>query len=202
MTTRPANTPNLVVALSGGGRTLVNLQRAIEAGTLHARIAMVVASRDCGGVERAQELDLPVRVLEGEIPARELEALLDEHAADLMVLAGYLRFLHVPHRYRGRVINIHPSLLPAFGGKGMYGDRVHAAVLEAFRDGRATETGCTAHMVDGAFDTGPIISQARVPIETTDTVQTLAARVFDAECELYPAAISEALGRLRGSTDG
>lgn len=182
----PSRKPaRLAVMLSGSGRTLLNLLDAICDGRLHATIPLVIASRDCLGAERARARGVPTVVMPGTIPRDRLGALLTEHQIDLVALAGYLRLVEVPEAFRGRIINIHPALLPAFGGKSMYGDHVHAAVLAA----GVPETGCTVHFVDDRYDTGPIIAQASVPVLPGDDPHTLAARVFEAECRLYPQAL-------------
>ncbi|MEQ9095950.1 MAG: phosphoribosylglycinamide formyltransferase [Phycisphaerales bacterium] len=178
--------PRLLALLSGGGRTLMNLLGEIEAGRLRATVSGVIASRPCPGVERAQARGLPTRIIRGVIPARELEALVSEHDASWVVLCGYLQRLEIPASLEGRVVNIHPALLPKFGGPGMYGDRVHRAVLEA---GEA-ESGCTVHLCDAEYDSGPIVLQARCPVLPDDTVETLAARVFEVECKAYPKALA------------
>jgi formyltetrahydrofolate-dependent phosphoribosylglycinamide formyltransferase len=127
--------------------------------------------------------------------AGQLESILREHRVDLIVLAGYLRLVprSVIGAYRGRIINIHPALLPAFGGQGMYGKRVHAAVLASGR----RESGCTVHLVDEEYDRGPILAQRRVPVLPDDTVESLAARVLEAEHQLLPAVVREAARRGR-----
>lgn len=172
------------VLLSGGGRTLQNLLDKIAAGTLDATITGVVADREGAfGLERARRAGVPVLV------AREADAIyafLRERRAELICLAGYLRLLPIAEDFRGRVLNIHPALLPKFGGKGFYGDRVHRAVLEAGE----TETGCTVHHADDRYDEGAVLVQKRVPVLPDDTVESLAARVFAAECEAYPEAIA------------
>lgn len=175
--------------LSGSGRTLLNLLDAIRRGELIARIALVIASRQCLGAERARDAGLPTLVIPGEIPAERLGAILAEHRIDWVVLAGYLRLIRIPPAFAGRIVNIHPALLPDFGGKGMHGDHVHAAVLAA---GRA-ESGCTVHLVDPVYDRGRILAQARVPVLPGDDVRSLADRVFAAECRLYPAALQQLL---------
>lgn len=175
----------LAVFLSGTGRTLVNLAGAIERGELPAEIGLVVASRPCQGIERTRELGLRSMVIEGDIGLESLEGLLEENRIDWVVLAGYLRLLPVPAKWRGRVVNIHPALLPDFGGPGMYGDRVHRAVLES----GARESGCTVHLCDGGYDTGPIVLQRRCPVLDGDTPGTLAERVFALETEAYPEAL-------------
>ncbi|MBL9078004.1 MAG: phosphoribosylglycinamide formyltransferase [Planctomycetes bacterium] len=176
--------PRLGVLLSGTGRTLQNLLDRIGDGRLRASIAGVAADRaDAFGLQRAMDSGLETRVL------REPSAIwswLLELDVDLVVLAGYLRLLPIVPEFDGRVLNIHPSLLPRHGGKGMHGDRVHAAVLAA---GDA-ESGCTAHLCNARYDDGRILLQARVPVRRDDTPATLAARVFAAECEVYPTAIT------------
>lgn len=180
--------PRLLAMLSGGGRTLLNLLDAIDDGRLHAEIVGAIASRPCPGVERAAARGVPTRVVPGVISAADLLALVREHGASWVVLCGYLQKIDLPAELDGRVVNIHPALLPRFGGPGMYGDRVHRAVLEA---GEA-ESGCTVHLCDRGYDTGPIVLQKRCPVLPGDTVATLAARVFELECRAYP----EALGML------
>jgi len=185
---RPAR---LAVLLSGSGRTLVNLHERILTGEVPAEIALVIASRPCLGAERGAERGLAVRVIEGDIPEDALARLLREHAIDWVVLAGYMRRLPIPPAFEGRIVNIHPALLPRHGGKGMYGDRVHRAVLESGE----RETGCTVHLCDASYDTGPIVLQRQCPVLEGDTVESLAARVFELEKEAYPEALRL---RLRG----
>lgn len=184
--------PRLAVLLSGGGRTLDNLLAAINRGQLHAEVAMVVGSRECRGIDKARHAGLPTQVIRGEIDESTLSDMLTSRSIDLVVLAGYLSKVHVPHGYEDRVVNIHPALLPDFGGHGMYGDRVHRAVIET----GATESGCTVHYCDAEYDTGEIILQARCQVATDDTPETLAARVFELECALYPEAIAIVLDRI------
>ncbi|MEQ8843422.1 MAG: phosphoribosylglycinamide formyltransferase [Phycisphaerales bacterium] len=178
--------PRLLVLLSGGGRTLLNLLDAIEAGDLRARIAGVIASRPCAGVERAQTRGVPAGVERGMIRATRLLEIAREHNAQWVVLCGYLQKVDLPPELEGRVVNIHPALLPNFGGPGMYGDRVHKAVL----DSGLTESGCTVHLCDAHYDSGPIVLQKRCPVLPGDTVESLAARVFELECRAYPEALS------------
>jgi formyltetrahydrofolate-dependent phosphoribosylglycinamide formyltransferase len=191
----------LAVLLSGSGTTLQNLIEHVEAGTLDARIVVVLASRpDAYGLERATQhgleaICIPRRAYrDAEAYHRELHAALDRYAPDLIALAGYLHLFRLAPQYRGRVMNIHPSLLPAFCGQGLYGLRVHQAVLEY----GVKLTGCTVHFADEAYDQGPIILQRAVPVLEDDTPQSLARRVFEEECQAYPAAIRLfAQGRLR-----
>lgn len=172
------------VLLSGGGRTLQNLLDRIADGRLAAEVVAVVSDREGAfGIERAARAGVPTLV-SGDADA--VYAFLRERQVELVCLAGYLRLLPIAEDFRGRVLNIHPALLPKFGGKGFYGDRVHRAVLEAGE----TESGCTVHHADDRYDEGAIVLQKRVPVLPDDTAETLAARVFQAECEAYPKAIS------------
>lgn len=182
----PNTKPRLAIFLSGSGRTLDNIAQAINTGTLNADIALVVASRTCKGAEKAKILGLPTVIHTSEFTANELEQLLDQHNADWCILAGYLRKLPVPNALTGKVVNIHPALLPRHGGQGMFGDRVHAAVISA----NETESGCTVHLCDNNYDTGPIVAQARCQVLPNDTPHTLADRVFKLETRLYPIAIA------------
>jgi phosphoribosylglycinamide formyltransferase-1 len=189
---QPIETPRLAVLLSGGGTTLQNLIDRIAAGQLRAEIAVVVASRaDAFGLERARRAGIPaeavVRRDYADVGAFNdaLHAVLDRYSFDLIVLAGFLSPLEMRGRYAHRVLNIHPSLLPAFGGKGFYGERVHHAALES----GVKVSGCTVHFADDEYDRGPIVLQGVVAVEDEDTAETLAARVHQVENELYPEAI-------------
>ena len=182
----------IAVFLSGGGTTLQNLIDRIAAGTLPVRIVQVVSSKpNAAGVERTRQAELPIAVVERksfdslETFSQKCFDIVRESGAQLVVLGGYLQLLRIPEDFRGRVINIHPALLPAFGGKGMYGHHVHEAVVKA----GAKNSGCTVHYVDDQYDHGEVIAQRLVPVEEGDTAETLAARVFRAECELYPDVI-------------
>lgn len=191
----------LAVLISGGGRTLVNIEEHIRAGTLNAVVRAVICSRgDVRGVSRANALCLPTIVLKKKALSPEAfqngitEAV---DSCDLVCMAGFLSMWRVPDKWHARVINIHPALLPDFGGPGMYGDRVHQAVLAAGK----TESGCTVHFCDNEYDNGPIILQRKVPVEPGDTSDTLAARVFEQECIAYPEAI-QLFAEHRISLDG
>jgi formyltetrahydrofolate-dependent phosphoribosylglycinamide formyltransferase len=186
--------------ISGGGTTLVNFVEQIANGTLNAEVAVVIASRsDCAGIARAQEAGLHCEVVPrrsfatvAEFSARVFEVL-REAKVDLVTFAGFLSLLEIPADFDCRVMNIHPALIPAFCGKGMYGHRVHD---EAIARG-VKVSGCTIHFADNQYDHGPIILQQTVPVEAGDTADELAARVFGAECEAYPEAIRLfAAGRL------
>ena len=181
----------LGVLLSGGGRTLLNMLEGIKAGELPAEVAVVIASRECKGVERSRHAGLDVHL----VPYRKmpdlatysarLASVLDSAGVELVCLAGFLSMWEIPDRYLGRVMNIHPALLPRFGGKGMYGHHVHEAVLAA----GCKVSGCTVHFVNNEYDAGPIIVQRAVGVLEGDTPETLADRVFEQECIAYPEAI-------------
>lgn len=195
----------LVVLLSGGGRTMLNLLEAIRAGRLAAQITLVISSRrDAAGIERARAAGLPVEVLRprdfpeaSAFTAAQSARVLRERP-DLVIMAGYLVHWPPPAELRDRVLNIHPALLPRHGGKGLYGEHVHAAVLAA----GDRESGCTVHVVDDEYDHGPVVRQSRVPVRPGDTVESLAARVFEAECATYPEAIAAWAGKLGLPRDG
>lgn len=182
------------VLLSGSGRTLENFYARIADGSLPVEICAVVSSRaKVRGVDVAREHGTPVAVFRRRDYAdaaahnAAINAWLLPHAPRMIVLAGYLCYYIKPEGFTGPVVNIHPALLPKFGGQGYYGDRVHQAVLAAGE----TETGCTVHLVDEVYDNGRILAQARVPVTADDDVPTLAARVFAAECDLYPRVLAE-----------
>lgn len=182
----------LAVLASGSGTTLQNLIDRIATGTLAARIELVVSSRaDVMAVERAKVAGLAVVVIPrkefgsvGEF-SRAVFRAIEERSVDLICLAGWLSLLELPPKWVGRVMNIHPALLPKFGGKGMYGRHVHDAVLASGEK----ISGCTVHFVDGQYDHGPIILQRTCAVMAGDTAGTLAARVFELEKGAYPAAI-------------
>jgi phosphoribosylglycinamide formyltransferase-1 len=185
----------LGVMLSGRGSNFAAIQNAIEAGTLrHARIALVVSNHaDAPGLEVAHAKGLKTATFDKAdfenrqaFDAAVAESLKAE-GVELLILAGYDRIISAPilEAYAGRILNIHPSLLPAYGGKGMVGGKVHAAVLE----NRETESGCSVHVVTDTVDGGPVLGQARVPVRPNDTPETLAARVLEQEHQLYPRAI-------------
>ncbi len=183
----------LGVLISGGGTTLENLIQRIRDGRLrNVEIRLVISSRSqVRGVEIARAAGLPLAVMRPKDYAGEasfsdaITAALDAAGVELVVLAGFLCLWRFPERYAGRVLNIHPALLPRFGGPGMYGHHVHEAVLAAGE----RESGCTVHLADLLYDHGPIVAQMRVPVEPGDTPETLAQRVGVAERELYPQVI-------------
>ena len=178
--------------LSGGGRTVLNLADRIADGTLPADITLVIASRaDVAGVQRARARGLEVRVAD----RRDYESAdrlhdtitswLVERDVQLVCLCGYLYWFRLDQPFRGRAMNIHPALLPDFGGKGMYGLAVHRAVLAS----GAKVSGCTVHFLDDQYDHGPIILHRECPVLPGDDEQALADRVFEQECIAYPEAI-------------
>ena len=185
------------VFASGGGsnfQALLDHQSPTGAWEI---VLLVTDRQDAGAVRRAGAAGVPVAVVatgardlaapDPAAAARELLDLLEEHRVELILLAGYLKLVprEVVGRYGGRILNIHPALLPKFGGKGMYGMRVHRAVLEA---GEA-ESGATVHLVDEEYDRGRIVAQRRVPVREGDTPEALAARVLAVEHRLYPEAV-------------
>jgi phosphoribosylglycinamide formyltransferase 1 len=177
----------VAVALSGRGSNLEALARALPpAGP--AEIVLVLSNRAAaGGLEIARRWGFPTVVLTDPADASAWLDALRAARADLLVLAGYLKLVPagVIDRWRGRIINIHPGLLPAFGGPGMYGRRVHEAVLRA----SAPETGASVHLVDELYDRGELLAQERVPVLAGDTPDTLAARVLAVEHRILPAVV-------------
>ena len=191
----------LGVLLSGGGTTLQNLIDRIAAGGIEAEIAVVISSLSkVFGCERARQAGLPLRVIrKKDLPdvetfSEEIARTLDEFGVDLAVQAGFMCYWKLPSRWMGRVMNIHPALIPAFCGKGMYGHFVHEAAVA-----RGVKlSGCSVHFVDNEYDAGPIILQRAVEVRDDDTPDTLAERVLSAEREIYPEAVRlYASGHLR-----
>lgn len=183
----------IAVLASGGGRSLENLAEKIASAELEAQLALVVVnSPSAGAIERAKRLGLECVLVDHrqfsspqEFSAaifREVEA----RDVALVVLAGFLRLLLVPERWESRVINIHPALLPKFGGKGYYGERVHAAVIAAGE----SVSGCTVHYVTNEYDSGPPLVQRRTQVKPGDDAHSLAARVFEEEKLALPEAIA------------
>lgn len=188
------------VFISGGGTTLKNLLAVIGRGELPLELVQVVSSSPTvRGVELARAAGLPVAVIERAAfasVAQFSQAVFDPcraAGASLVVMGGWLKLVEIPPDFAHRVVNIHPSLIPAFCGQGFYGHRVHQAVL----DYGAKVSGCTVHLVDNQYDHGPIILQRTVPVLDGDTADQLAERVFAAECQAYPEALRfYASGRL------
>jgi formyltetrahydrofolate-dependent phosphoribosylglycinamide formyltransferase len=185
----------LAVLISGSGRTLENLLNVIARGDLHAEIVAVVSSKPgVRGLEIAERAGLPHTTVvrrDFDSDAAFTDAILDflaPYQPHLIIHAGFLRKVVIPPAWDRRMLNIHPSLIPESGaaGKGFYGDRVHEAVLNS----GASISGATVHLLDNEYDEGPILAKTTVPVLPGDSVATLAARVFAAECELYPKAIA------------
>jgi formyltetrahydrofolate-dependent phosphoribosylglycinamide formyltransferase len=182
----------MAALISGGGRTVLNINEEIAAGRLDAEFAVVVASRDCKGVQRCRDAGMDVHIVAfKEMPDAKaysdaITEILDSAEVDLVLMAGFLSLWPIPEKYDGKVMNIHPALLPMFGGKGMFGHHVHQAVV----DHGCKVSGCTVHFVNNKYDTGPIILQRCVPVYDTDTPDDLAGRVFVEECKAFPEAIA------------
>ncbi len=196
----PKNPIQLAVLISGSGTTLQNLIDRIADGSLDACIGVVIVSRPgIAGVDKAKAAGLRCELVErrkfGSVA--DFSRVVFEHCrksgAELICLAGWLSLLDIPSDFSGKMMNIHPALLPSFGGKGMYGLHVHEAVLAA----GCKISGCTVHFVDQTYDTGPIILQRACPVLESDTPDLLARRVFEEEKIAYPEAIRLfASGRL------
>ncbi len=183
----------VAVLVSGGGTNLQALLDTLNGSTV-ARIVRVITNRaDAGALDRARRANVATTVLQNPADANELLAAL--HDVQLVVLAGYLKLVPpaVVAQFRSRIINIHPALLPRFGGPGMYGHHVHEAVLA----NGAKQSGATVHFVDEQFDRGEIIAQEHVPVMDGDTPERLAARVLEAEHRLLPRVVLE-LARKMG----
>jgi formyltetrahydrofolate-dependent phosphoribosylglycinamide formyltransferase len=206
MSTSPRTPPitdppiRLAVCVSGGGTTLQNLIELIRSRRLRAQIVQVVASKPrIGAIPKAEAAGIPLALASrtAQTTAEFSTSVFDpirRSKADLVILGGFLALVKIPPDYKGRVINIHPALIPAFCGKGYFGSKVHRGVIDA----GVKVSGCTVHFADDSYDSGPIILQRAVPVLEDDTVDTLAARVFREECKALPEAIElYAAGRLR-----
>jgi len=191
--TKASKNLRLVVLISGSGTTLRNLIDKIAAGELRAEIAAVISSSALAkGLHYAAAVNIPAKTTDPQSFSSSADfshAVFDDcraAKADLVVMGGWLKLLTIPDDFTHRVINIHPALIPSFCGKGMYGPRVHESVLAS----GAKVSGCTVHFVDNEYDHGPIIAQRAVPVLNGDTPVSLAARVFAAECQVYPQVIN------------
>lgn len=183
-----AEPPFRIAVLASGGGT--NLQALLDActGAAPARVVLVLSNNpEAGALRRAGAAGVPTRVIQKTGDGNALNALLAEARPDLVVLAGYLKLIprETVAAYQGRMINIHPALLPDFGGPGMYGARVHQAVIAS----GAKASGASVHLVTDEYDRGPVIARKQVKVEPGDTAETLAARVLAAEHELLPAVV-------------
>jgi len=177
----------IAVCVSGGGSNLQALLDRLR-GEASARVVLVLSDRgEAGGLERARKAGIPAEVLADPSDASEWITRLGRRDVELVVLAGFLKLVPagVVQKFGGRIINVHPALLPDFGGAGMYGRRVHAAVLAS----GARESGPTVHLVDEEYDRGTILAQRRVPVLPDDTPEVLAARVLEAEHRLLPDVV-------------
>ena len=189
----------IAVFISGSGSNLQSIIDNIENGNLNCEISYVIADRECFGLERAEKHGIKSIMLDkklfGNKLSDEISAILENgiEKTDYIVLAGYLSILSESfiNKWNRKIINIHPSLLPKFGGKGMYGMNVHRAVIEA----KETESGCTIHFVDTGVDTGEIILQIKVPVLSDDTPEILQKRVLEKEHILLIEGIKKLLGQ-------
>ena len=188
---------SISVMISGGGTTLKNLIDRYDHGELDAQIAQVISNKpEAGGLQYAADAGIDCEVIdhrEYDSVGSFSKAVFDAArgaGVDLVVMGGFLRRVAIPEDFVNRVINIHPSLIPAFCGKGNYGRRVHQAVV----DYGCRVSGCTVHFVDDQYDHGPIIAQSTVEVKAEDSAESLAARVFEAECKLYPRVINAIAG--------
>jgi len=192
----------LAVLGSGRGSNFQAILRAIDGGRLpSARVCLVISNNsDAGILALARSAGIPaLHVSQKQFPTEEaftdaMLLALQRHGAELIVLAGYMK--RVPSRfvreYRGRILNIHPALLPKFGGQGMYGRHVHEAVIAA----RERESGATVHVVDDEYDHGQVVLQRTIEVAPDETPETLAAKVLEVEHALYPEAIRQYAGRM------
>lgn len=183
---------NIVVLISGSGTNLQRIINCIDSGEIsNAKVSLVIADRECYGLKRAEENNIDNMLIpRGKGFSDELEKMLPEDT-DLIVLAGFLSILSkdFTEKWNGKIINIHPSLLPKFGGKGMYGTKVHQSVIEAGEK----ESGATVHFVTSGIDEGEIILQGKVRIEANENAETLAEKVHQIEYEIFPKAIEKVL---------
>lgn len=184
----------LAVFASGGGSNFQAILDAVDQGDLPADVVLCISDNDrAGALERAHRHDVPTAVLvpasysSNEAYTADLLAVLSEHNVSFIALAGYLKKIpsRVVQTFHHRMLNIHPALLPAFGGKGLYGMRVHRAVLEY----GVRWTGATVHLVEQEYDTGPVVLQTPVPVYPDDTAEELAERVLEVEHRIYPEAL-------------
>lgn len=188
----------IAVLISGGGTTLKNLLEKNDQGLLPVEFRLVISSNPhAKGLDFAAQRGIPTATIRrrdfdaGEAHRDAVFQACRTAGVELVVMGGYLEHLLIPGDFENRVINIHPSLIPAFCGKGFYGLRVHQAVL----DFGAKVSGCTVHYVDNQYDHGPIIAQRACPVLDNDTPQSLATRIFELECELLPECIRQISGK-------
>ena len=187
-----SKTLNLAILISGSGTTLQNLIDKINDNSLNARIQIVICSSpDAYGIKRAEHNNIPVAIVQhkdynqSETFSNTILREIEKYPVDLIILAGFLHLFKIPDKYTGKVMNIHPGLIPAFCGKGYYGHHVHKSAIES----GVKISGCTVHFVDNEYDRGPIIIQRTVHVHADDSPDTLAQKVFEEECIAYPEAI-------------
>lgn len=187
------NMKNIVVLVSGSGTNLQRIIDTIDSGEIrNAKVTLVVADRECFGLERAKNHNIEnILIPRGKNFSSELAKVIPENT-DLIVLAGFLSILKSEfcENWNGKIINIHPALLPKFGGKGMWGMNVHNAVIEA----KEVESGATVHFVTPGIDEGEAILQKSFEVTAEDTPETLAQKVHQIEYEIFPLAINKVLG--------
>ncbi|TYP92607.1 formyltetrahydrofolate-dependent phosphoribosylglycinamide formyltransferase [Fodinibius salinus] len=197
---------NIVVFASGSGTNFQAIIDAVESGQINGRIAGLITNKSgIQAIERAQKHDIEHRLLapsQFSDRSRYINTLLDQLTdweTDLIVLAGYM--LKIPpkviEQFRGRIVNIHPSLLPKYGGKGFYGMRVHQAVIDNNED----KSGCTVHLVTEKYDDGPILGQRKVPVKDSDDADTLADRILKEEHKLFPEIIAQLTDKLNSKSN-
>jgi phosphoribosylglycinamide formyltransferase 1 len=194
--------PNIVVLASGSGSNFQAILNAIEQGTIDAQVVRLIASRaGIGAIEKAKLAGIDTQIISksafesSDAFAHALLSALQLLEPRLIVLAGYLVQIPVEviKAFPNRIVNIHPSLLPEFGGKGYYGIKVHEAVLKSGK----TESGCTVHLVSENYDEGPILAQSRIRVEPNDTPESLAQRVLSEEHKLLPRTIQTLLQQTK-----
>jgi len=184
----------IAVLISGGGSNLQSIIDTVSTSKVEYEISCVIADRECYGIERAEQNNIVTKIFDRKILKKDISKKIDEYLGnrvDLVVLAGFLSILDEDfiNNRKGRIINIHPSLLPKFGGPGMFGMKIHRAVIEA----QESESGCTVHYVDAGIDTGEIIEQIKVKVDLEDTAEILQKKVLVEEHKLLPKAIEQVL---------
>ncbi len=192
----------IAVLISGGGTTLRNLIELRDRGSLPVDFRLVISSKkDAGGLKIAETASIPTEVISkkkadsAEQHSENVFGLIRRAGAQLVVMGGYLQHVLIPTDFENMVINIHPSLIPSFAGKGMYGLKVHQAAL----DFGVKVSGCTVHFVDNEYDHGPIILQRTCDVLTSDSAESLQLRVFELECQALPDAIRIIAARQHSS---
>ena len=184
---------NIVVLASGSGTDFQSIIDGVESGMINGEIKLLITNNpEAYCIERAKKHDIDYRIIDHRGKTREeheelIAGEIDKYDPDLIVLAGYMRMLtdYFVDRYFGKMINIHPALLPLFGGEGMYGDNVHQAVL----DSGMKRSGCSVHFVTNEVDMGPIIDQRCVPVKHDDDIESLSSRVLEEEHKLLPDVV-------------